>query len=80
MQVTICSAIFRRLPWKKVPLYIAAQILGAFLGSLFVYSNYFHAIDLFEGGKGVRTVPGTASLFATYAVSSNPVELITLNS
>lgn len=26
-----------------------------------------HAIDLFEGGKGVRTVPGTAALFSTYA-------------
>jgi aquaglyceroporin related protein len=77
VQVTICSAIFRGLPWKKVPLYIFGQVLGAFLGSLFVYSNYFHAIDLFEGGKGVRTVPGTASLFATYSVSSTPEELRT---
>lgn len=78
VQVTICSAIFRRFPWKKVPLYILGQVLGAFFGSLFVYSNYFHAIDLFEGGKGVRTVPGTASLFATYSVSSNPDELIAM--
>ena len=78
MQVTICSAIFRRFPWKKVPLYILGQVLGAFFSSLFVYSNYFHAIYLFEGGKGVRTVPGTASLFATYSVSSNPDELIAL--
>ncbi len=71
--------MFRGLPWKKVPLYIFGQVLGAYLGSLFVYSNYFHAIDLFEGGKGVRTVPGTASLFATYSVSTNPEELIRLN-
>jgi len=70
--VTICSAIFRRLPWRKVPLYILGQVLGAFFGSLFVYSNYFHAIDLFEGGKGVRTVPGTASLFATYSAPYMP--------
>ena len=75
--MTICSAIFRGLSWKKVPQYIFGQVLGAFLGSLFVYSNYFHAIDLFEGGKGVRTVPGTASLFATYSVSSTPEETIT---
>lgn len=75
--MTICSAIFRGFSWKKVPLYIFGQVLGAYLGSLFVYSNYFHAIDLFEGGKGVRTVPGTASLFATYSVSSKPEELIT---
>jgi aquaglyceroporin related protein len=65
--VTICAALFRKFPWKKVPLYILGQLLGAFFGSLFVYANYFHAIDLFEGGNGVRTVPGTASLFASYA-------------
>ncbi|KAI0302866.1 aquaporin-like protein [Multifurca ochricompacta] len=70
--VTICSAIFRRLSWKKVPLYILGQMLGAFLGSLFVYSNYFHAINLVEGGSGVRTVPGTAGLFATYAAPYVP--------
>jgi hypothetical protein len=78
LQVTICAALFRKFPWKKVPLYILGQLLGAFFGSLFVYANYFHAIDLFEGGNGVRTVPGTASLFASYAVSSRPEELIEL--
>jgi len=70
LQVTICAALFRKFPWKKVPLYILGQLLGAFFGSLFVYANYAHAIDLFEGGKGIRTVPGTASLFSSYAVSS----------
>ena len=29
------------------------------------------AINLAEGGSGVRTVPGTAGLFGTYAVSIN---------
>jgi len=65
--VTICAALFRKFPWKKVPLYILGQLLGAFFGSLFVYANYFNAINLFEGGDGIRTVPGTASLFASYA-------------
>jgi aquaglyceroporin related protein len=32
-----------------------------------VYGNYFHAINVFEGGVGVRT-QATAGLFATYAV------------
>lgn len=44
-----------------------AQLLGAFLAAAILYANYFHAIDAFEG-KGVRTVSGTAGLFATYAV------------
>jgi glycerol uptake facilitator-like aquaporin len=59
------------IPMEESSAVHLGQVLGAFFGSLFVYSNYFHAIDLFEGGKGVRTVPGTASLFATYSVSSN---------
>jgi len=65
--VTICAAMFRKFPWKKVPSYIIGQILGAFFGSLFVYADYFNAISLFEGGARIRTVPGTASLFASYA-------------
>jgi glycerol uptake facilitator-like aquaporin len=68
--------MFRKFPWKKVPLYILAQVLGAFFGSLFVYADYFNAINLFEGGNGIRTVPGTASLFASYSVSFRLVELI----
>jgi aquaglyceroporin related protein len=66
-------ALFRGFPWKKVPGYIIGQVLGAFTGSLLTYANYFHALDVFEGGKGIRTVPGTAALFSTYAVSDYPL-------
>jgi aquaglyceroporin related protein, other eukaryote len=45
-----------------------AQLMGALCGAACVYATYFHAIDIVEGGRGIRTVPGTASLFATYAV------------
>ncbi|CAL5366499.1 unnamed protein product [Camellia sinensis] len=31
--VTITFAIFRRFPWREVPLYIAAQLMGSVLGS-----------------------------------------------
>ncbi len=67
VQVTICAAIFRGFPWKKVPIYIFAQVLGGFLAALICYANYFHAIDLVEG-KNIRTVPGTAGLFTPYPV------------
>jgi len=66
--VTISLATFRDFPWRKVPAYILAQFLGAMCGALIVYANYFHAIDLYEGGPGIRTVPGTAALFSTYAL------------
>jgi len=68
LQVTLCLAVFRDFPWKKVPIYMLAQLIGAWLGALIVFANYFHAINIVEGGKGVRTTPGTASLFATYSV------------
>ncbi|KAF8195403.1 aquaporin [Pholiota molesta] len=64
--VTIALATFRGFPWKKVPIYIAAQLLGGIVGAACIYANYFHAIDLFEG-QGVRTL-STAGLFSTYAL------------
>ncbi|KAF8501941.1 aquaporin [Gautieria morchelliformis] len=66
--VTLSLAVFRRFPWKKVPVYMFAQLMGALCGAACVYATYFHAIDIVEGGRGIRTVPGTASLFATYAL------------
>ncbi|KAJ7644861.1 aquaporin [Roridomyces roridus] len=66
LRVTIMLATYRGFPWKKVPGYILAQILGGLVGAGLVYANYIHAIDIFEGGRHVRTL-GTASLFSTYA-------------
>ena len=68
--VTLAFATLRDFPWRKVPAYILAQILGGVCGAGIVYANYIHAIDAFEGGRNIRTVPGTAGLFGTYAVSS----------
>jgi len=65
--VTLALATFRGFPWKKVPMYILAQILGGVVGAGVVYANYFHAIDIVEGGRGVRTM-ATAGLFSTYAL------------
>jgi aquaglyceroporin related protein, other eukaryote len=70
MQVTLSLAVFRGFPWRKVPVFIFAQTLGAMCGAGIVYANYFHAINLFEGGHNIRTL-STAGLFATYAVSLN---------
>ena len=51
--------------------YIFAQLMGGIVGAAIVYGNYFHAIDLVEGGHGVRTLK-TAGLFSTYPVSLFP--------
>ena len=79
--VTIALATFRDFPWKKVPAFIFAQVMGGLCGAGIIYANYIHAIDLAEGGRHIRTVPGTAGLFSTYAVSISrvlPQPLLTL--
>ncbi|KAK4502473.1 hypothetical protein PRZ48_005898 [Zasmidium cellare] len=75
--VTFANCIFRKFPWKKFPVYAVAQTLGAMVASVIVYMNYYSAIDAFEGGSGIRTVPGysenaTAGIFCTY-----PAEFMT---
>ena len=56
--------------WKW-PIYACAQVAGCFCGAAVIYGNYKSAIDQFEGGTGIRTVPGysltaTAGVFCTY--------------
>ncbi|KAF8884815.1 aquaporin-like protein [Infundibulicybe gibba] len=66
--VTLAMAVWRGFPWRKVPGYIVAQVFGAWVGAAVVYGNYFHAIDIFEGGEGIRTLK-TAGLFGTFALN-----------
>ena len=75
--VTFANCVFRKFPWRKFPGYMLAQILGAMCAAAVVYGNYKSAIDVFEGGAGIRTVPGfsetaTAGIFCTY-----PAEFMT---
>jgi len=69
--VTLANCVYRKFPWKKFPGYIFAQTLGAFVASGIVYANYKSAIDVYEGGPNIRTVPGYSStasggIFCTY--------------
>ncbi|KAL2364184.1 Aquaporin-9 [Blastomyces dermatitidis] len=69
--VTLANCIFRKFPWRKFPIYVLAQTLGGFVASGVVYANYMSAIDVFEGGVGIRTVgleTSTAGIFCTYPV------------
>lgn len=74
-KVTIASATVRGFPWKKVPIYILAQVLGALCGAGCVYATYYHQINLVEGGSNIRTM-ATAGNFATYAVRFDPFGVI----
>jgi glycerol uptake facilitator protein len=39
--VTIAMAVGKDFPWEQVPIYLAAQMLGAALGALLVWIHYF---------------------------------------
>ena len=39
--VTLAFAVIRRLPWRKVPVYWLAQMLGAFIASACCYGVYY---------------------------------------
>src|ERR1044071_1091962 len=68
--VTVAFAARRGFPWRKVPSYIAAQVIGAFLGALLVYIVYKAAIDSYERANHItrgdlNSIP-TYSIFATF--------------
>lgn len=66
--VTISLAAFRGFPWRKVPAYALAQILGACFGSCLIQGNYHALLNQFEGGYNLRTFgtpTSTATLFFT---------------
>lgn len=39
--VTVAFAVVKRFPLRKVPVYVAAQMLGAFVASACVYGVYY---------------------------------------
>ena len=68
--VTLAFAVRRKFPWMKVLPYMAAQVIGAFVGAALVFLVYFNAIDQFNlinrtprsGGSALVTY----SIFATF--------------
>jgi glycerol uptake facilitator protein len=66
--VTLAFAARRDFPWRKVPGYIAAQLVGAFLGALLVYIVYKGAIDSYERAHDItRGDPDSVTTFSIFA-------------
>lgn len=65
--VTLALAVHRGFAWRKVPVYAAAQLTGAFTAAAVVYTTYREALAAFDGGvRQVAGPLGTAGIFATY--------------
>lgn len=64
--VTIALALRRGFAWSKVPGYIIAQVVGAFVGAAIVYLNYYQAIHAAEDAAGSgHESAGTVGIFVT---------------
>lgn len=71
--VTLAQAIRRGFPWKKVPTYWGAQILGAFAGGALVYANYRGAIDSLNMAEHVtRGTPDSVATFSIFGTFPAP--------
>ena len=64
--VTLGLASVGKLPWYKVPHYMAAQFFGAFLGALVVFLVYSSAITLKFKDYFVTGEKATADIFGTF--------------
>ncbi|KAF8528335.1 aquaporin-like protein [Hysterangium stoloniferum] len=72
--ISIAQAVWHGFPWKKVPYFIACQILGAYFACLLVYGQYRTTLKTIEEllivtGKydAVQFTPnGIAGIFALY--------------
>ncbi|GAA5804922.1 Aquaporin-2 [Helicostylum pulchrum] len=65
--VTVTFWAFSGFPTRKVPVYILAQLLGAFTGAALLYSIIEPAITQFDdGARQILGEFGTAGIFGTY--------------
>lgn len=65
--VTVGLAIGGLFPWAKVGLFIAAQIIGAMLGSLLVWLTYYDHYQAEENEAGIRATFSTEPAIRNYA-------------
>ncbi|QQE10277.1 aquaporin [Planctomycetota bacterium] len=51
--ITIAFTIFKKFPIKRVPVYIASQLIGAFAGALVLYALFKNFIKNFEANNSI---------------------------
>lgn len=64
--VTLVLACYRGFPWRKVPIYWAAQLLGGIMGALCIYGLYVIPIRMIDPNQ----TQTTAQLFCTFPAVS----------
>jgi glycerol uptake facilitator protein len=64
--VTLAFAVRRGFAWAKVPWYMLAQLVGAFVAAALVYAVYHQAIGSYEAANHI--VRGTPESLPTYSI------------
>ncbi|MCE2563423.1 MIP/aquaporin family protein [Komagataeibacter sp. FNDCF1] len=65
--VSVALALYRGFPWRRVPAYCAAQVLGGMIGAMLVYTLYQPVIDHYNQLHGLtRADGGAAGVFFTH--------------
>jgi glycerol uptake facilitator protein len=64
--VTLAFAVRRKFAWSKVGPYMAAQVLGCFVGAALVFLVYHSAIDAFD--LAAKTPKSGGNALATYSI------------
>lgn len=66
--VTLAMAVLKKCKWIQLPVYWAAQYLGAFLASAILFGTYADFINF----QGKSVANGTAGIFASYPMDWAP--------
>ncbi|XP_065190422.1 aquaporin-9-like [Sycon ciliatum] len=65
--ISVAMAVYGRLPWRQVPVYVASQMLGSFTASVLCFAVYYDALENFSGShRDVSGQNATAEIWATY--------------
>ena len=80
--VTIAMVISKRMVAKKLPTYVTAQFLGAFLAGLAIYILFSPSISAFENAhsivRGSLESVQTAKMFGEYYVAPGSTSVVSL--
>jgi len=80
--VTVAMVISKRMLAKKLPVYITAQFLGAFLAGLAIYLLFSPSISAFESAhsivRGTSESVQTAKMFGEYYAAPGSLSVVSL--
>lgn len=82
--ITLSFAVFKGFPWRKVPHYIIAQLLGGFVAALLVYAQFSpelskigHVFD--KAGMNKFTPTGPAGTIALFVPPGTDLRIVFVN-